>query len=1349
MLISWIAPICWLSFSASIAAQFVPSKPYYTIGVIGRPRDDLFVDWLMRKVNETFGMNITTKTTQLFTANLFAQVDAKAVDFVYTVPTQLSCLMSEFDFTPIATRVAIRQGLPVLEYGSIIYTKKDRDDINTIQDVRGKRILASSITGTGACQIPWQELEKNGISMMMEAGQVLFAGGLQAVADGLRDGYGDVAFGTMTVFDEIENHSASDYKVLGQRYTHPATGEDYPFVVSTDLYPEWTLGAAPWVEPEVFHAIAQTLMMHPDDAIMAETGLAGFVAPVSQTVTRDLQISIGTMSWDPGRKRHVCLRATELYDAITCPTGAYKLSRQDVAEACENAGFPCPASYQGCICQPCKQAAEVEVYQLFDNNTLGAPCSKMSVCAFAVQLEPIRMQVTDYAFRGTGELEVTFHKRKGPQTIMGKRGEKEGTFIFTFSDQFEGNVLVEIAYGNQQLLSSPFFITVDMRTCLDDGFVAGTDGVCQCESGTTKISGECVQIWVLIIAVIIPVILLLGCLIYWWMQWYKKKADGLWLIPFKDIVFPEPVQVLGRGSFGMVIKATYRGTVVAVKRAIPKDTAAERAKDTAKLFDGVETSNITRLSICMPADLQERLSSNEELPLVPTGPHANGSTGNGQSAGSDAAGSGLIQIPAQFGVGAAGSRVSGGISNGLMPPTSQSGGRSFGGGSGDLLDRDKAQGSRPGAGPAGGSMWGNSRRSPKTSRAFQSVVGSTAIGRMALERRDRNTMLQRFVEEMRFLSKLRHPCITTVMGAVVEKNVEPMLVMELMTHGSLFDLINNNTIQLEAEMILPILTDVVQGMRFLHSAATPVLHGDLKAQNILVDSNFRAKVTDFGLTQKKEMGLIGTPYWMPPEVLRGGKPSMEADVYAFGVVLYQATSRKEPYEDEEYSKVMEDILNDDLIPPKTPGVPANCPPTIAGMMAQCWSRSPAARPSFEELDATISKLDLTNVTSTALQRIKQQNEAAEGANAVLFDVFPKHVAEALVRGQQPEPDEREVVTIFFSDIVGFTTISSTVHPSKVSNMLHRLYTCFDQLSVEHDVFKVETIGDAYMAVTNLVKDQENDHAARIARFAIDAVAAANETPIDQDDASMGTVQIRVGFHSGPCVAHVVGLKNPRYCLFGDTVNTASRMESNSVAGRIHCSATAARHVRRQAPHDIRIESRGIIEVKGKGKMNTYWVRARIPGELSSRKDHAASYRNGEQKMGMFGAAGAGDSQLDIARVSSGDSANHVARVSSNDSSAIHDGEGLSHRGTFRQRNQRIPGSGGETISNTPQPDVMGAAVLSPPPDRPADLASEEGGEAQAGAAEQQHGAGAQEGQGADAVVLSQPGVLAEVSARAT
>ena len=110
-----------------------------------------------------------------------------------------------------------------------------------------------------------------------------------------------------------------------------------------------------------------------------------------------------------------------------------------------------------------------------------------------------------------------------------------------------------------------------------------------------------------------------------------------------------------------------------------------------------------------------------------------------------------------------------------------------------------------------------------------------------------------------------------------------MLVLEFMELGSLHDLLHNQTLVIEGELILPILRDVSQGMRFLHAADPRVLHGDLKAQNILIDSRFRAKVADFGLSQKNQIGGTGTPFWMAPELLRyESANTSKTDVFSFG-----------------------------------------------------------------------------------------------------------------------------------------------------------------------------------------------------------------------------------------------------------------------------------------------------------------------------------------------------------------------------------------------------------------------------------------------------------------------------------
>lgn len=206
-----------------------------------------------------------------------------------------------------------------------------------------------------------------------------------------------------------------------------------------------------------------------------------------------------------------------------------------------------------------------------------------------------------------------------------------------------------------------------------------------------------------------------------------------------------------------------------------------------------------------------------------------------------------------------------------------------------------------------------------------------------------------FVVEMRQLAKLRHPNITTVMGAVMSKKEEPMLLMEYMENGSLYDAIRNDTIDLDSqEDILIIAQDIAHGLRFLHSAN--LIHGDLKAKNVLLDSNFRAKLSDFGLSSKtREDVARGTPYWMAPELLsHESTNTAKSDIYAFGILLYELYSRKNPYEGEEYEEVLRQVC--DPAVSKRPPIPTLCPPNVANLMKECLEHDPNNRPTAKDVD---------------------------------------------------------------------------------------------------------------------------------------------------------------------------------------------------------------------------------------------------------------------------------------------------------------------------------------------------------------------------------------------------------------
>ena len=178
-----------------------------------------------------------------------------------------------------------------------------------------------------------------------------------------------------------------------------------------------------------------------------------------------------------------------------------------------------------------------------------------------------------------------------------------------------------------------------------------------------------------------------------------------------------------------------------------------------------------------------------------------------------------------------------------------------------------------------------------------------------------------------------------------------MLIMEYMENGSLYEALRNESINLSSQDdILIIAQDVARGLRFLHSA--DVIHGDLKSKNVLIDANFRAKVSDFGLggkSRKSKIEARGTPYWMAPELLNGTSENTSgSDVYAFGILLYEVYSRETPYEGEVYSEVIHGVRDPAIR--KRPPVPLSCPPKVRSLMMDCLEHDAQDRPSTKDLD---------------------------------------------------------------------------------------------------------------------------------------------------------------------------------------------------------------------------------------------------------------------------------------------------------------------------------------------------------------------------------------------------------------
>ncbi|XP_053743556.1 atrial natriuretic peptide receptor 1-like [Synchiropus splendidus] len=471
--------------------------------------------------------------------------------------------------------------------------------------------------------------------------------------------------------------------------------------------------------------------------------------------------------------------------------------------------------------------------------------------------------------------------------------------------------------------------------------------------------------------------------------------------------------------------------------------------------------------------------------------------------------------------------------------------------------------------------------------------------------------------ELKHMRDVQNEHLTRFIGASVDPpNI--CIITEYCPRGSLQDILENDSITLDWMFKYSLINDIVKGMVFLHNSVI-VSHGKLKSSNCVVDNRFVLKITDYGLSSfrsEADCGKDAHAYyaqrlWMAPELLRIDSPPLQGtqkgDVYGFGIILQEVALRRGAF-----------YLDGDLLSPKEivdrvilgewpclrPSTdPQSHSPELGQLMQRCWAEEPTERPEFNHIRLLLRKQNKesrTNILDNLLSRMEQYannleelveertqayHEEKRKAEALLYQILPHSVAEQLKRGETVQAEAFDSVTIYFSDIVGFTSISAESTPMEVVALLNDLYTCFDAIIDNFDVYKVETIGDAYMVVSGLPVRNGKLHGREIARMALALLNAVRSFRIRHRTEDQ--LKLRIGIHSGPVCAGVVGLKMPRYCLFGDTVNTSSRMESSGEALKIHVSA-ATRDVLQEF-NCFQLELRGEIDIKGKGRMTTYWL----------------------------------------------------------------------------------------------------------------------------------------------------------------
>ncbi|KAH9365525.1 hypothetical protein HPB48_021207 [Haemaphysalis longicornis] len=390
-------------------------------------------------------------------------------------------------------------------------------------------------------------------------------------------------------------------------------------------------------------------------------------------------------------------------------------------------------------------------------------------------------------------------------------------------------------------------------------------------------------------------------------------------------------------------------------------------------------------------------------------------------------------------------------------------------------------------------------------------------------------------------------------------------------------------------------------------------HGDLRSANCLVDSRWVLKVADFGLAQLKhnaerrnaapagrppetlqgpQLSVVSGLLWRAPELLRDPDGPPEGtpcgDVYSFAIVLFETLARAGPFGKTNLNPT--EIVERVRHPP--PVESRKCPfrpplsqlpepwdaDYVRALLSDCWAEAPEQRPDFKAVRARLRPMRrglkpsivdnmlammetyATNLEALIDQRTDQLAQEKRRADALLYEMLPRTVADQLKRGRRVEAESFDSVTIYFSDIVGFTRLSAQSTAMEVVELLNELYTCFDAVIDHYAVYKVETIGDAYMVVGGLARHPRVAHASQVASMALHLLRRVRHFRIRHRPQER--LMLRVGLHSGPVCAGVVGSKMPRYCLFGDTVNTAAGHQvfaAGSSNGFQQCDTSAPTH----------------------------------------------------------------------------------------------------------------------------------------------------------------------------------------------
>uniref|UniRef100_A0A1I7UUQ4 guanylate cyclase n=1 Tax=Caenorhabditis tropicalis TaxID=1561998 RepID=A0A1I7UUQ4_9PELO len=496
-------------------------------------------------------------------------------------------------------------------------------------------------------------------------------------------------------------------------------------------------------------------------------------------------------------------------------------------------------------------------------------------------------------------------------------------------------------------------------------------------------------------------------------------------------------------------------------------------------------------------------------------------------------------------------------------------------------------------------------------------------------------------DDLILLSKMKqavHDNINPFIGISFNENSELLLLWKFCSRGTLQDVIYCDKFVMDEKFHGAFVRDITLGLEYLHSS--PIgFHGGLASWTVLIDKNWMLKLTDYAvgdpLKRWEKHGRINckidnesekqwqkmASLYVPPEIRTANEKNrmkrmdekwqgqtifkrQTCDIYAFGVIIYEILFRSLPYDEKiDMTELAQKASEGEKI--QKPSIQKNkkLNPDLIALLQDCWSDHPDMRPTIRQVrlateialktkgnlvDSMMRMMEeyANNLEKLVGERTKLAEEANLRAERLLFQLLPKHVAIELKAGRTVSPKMYDSATVMFSDIVGFTKLCSASTPIQVVNLLNKLYSEFDVVINRQNCYKIETIGDSYMVVSGIPDENGRRHVSNIANVTLEIqdLLTKFEVPHRKDY----QLDIRMGFASGQVAAAVIGLQSPRYCLFGETVNIASVMESSGESGRIQITDSSKTLLSNEYPEFL-IEVRGINNEVKQEEFITHWL----------------------------------------------------------------------------------------------------------------------------------------------------------------